>query len=121
MAGVAGVPADPTAVVLNVTAADAGALGFVTVFPCGTRPETSNLNPDAGENRANLVTTTLSPTGTVCLYTLQPTDLVVDVVGYFAPTGRQLGATTPFRFTDTRERNPQLNAERNGAQLAPAS
>ena len=55
--GVAGVPANASAVVLNVTATDARDQGYVTVYPAGgTRPLASNLNierrrPDDPEPR----------------------------------------------------------------------
>ncbi|MCU1504464.1 MAG: hypothetical protein JWM12_3818 [Ilumatobacteraceae bacterium] len=115
--GTAGVPAGATAVVLNVTSDNASTLGVVTVYPCGTRPTASNLNPAPGETHANLVTTAVSPTGTICIYTLQPTELIVDVTGYFAGPGTTLTATTPFRFTDTRDANPALNNSRGAVQL----
>jgi hypothetical protein len=39
------VPADATAVALNVTMVEAGAAGFATVWPCGTpQPDASNVN-----------------------------------------------------------------------------
>jgi hypothetical protein len=115
--GNAGVPANASAVALNVTSDNASVLGVVTVYPCGTRPDASNLNPAPGETHANLVTTAVSPTGTVCLYSLQPTELIVDVFGYFAPTGTKLTVVTPFRFTDTRDTNPALNAGRGATKL----
>ena len=43
VAGMGGVPADATTAVLNVTALNASAPGYMTVFPCGTAP------PDAYE------------------------------------------------------------------------
>ncbi|MCU1502057.1 MAG: hypothetical protein JWM12_1411 [Ilumatobacteraceae bacterium] len=115
--GTAGVPVNAAAAVLNVTADDAAALGVVTVFPCGSRPEVSNLNPAIGQTRANLVITALSGRGTVCLFSQQSTDLIVDVFGYFAGSGSRLTVTTPFRFTDTRERTTALNAGLGGAKL----
>lgn len=38
LTGRAGVPADATAAVLNVTVAETQATGFVTVWPCGETP-----------------------------------------------------------------------------------
>jgi hypothetical protein len=47
--GVAGVPLGADAVVVNMTAVNAQAPGFATVYPCGqSRPEASNLNYAAG-------------------------------------------------------------------------
>jgi hypothetical protein len=83
VAGRAGVPTDAKTAVLNVTAVDAGAAGFVTVFPCGTAaPDASNLNYQAGQTIPNAVIAKLSPGGAVCLFTSAPTGLIVDVNGY---------------------------------------
>lgn len=120
LTGRAGVPVGATAVALNVTADNPGALGVVTVYPCdGGRPNASNLNPAVGEVHANLVLAKVSARGTVCIYSMQSTDLVVDVSGYFATNGTRFYATAPFRFTDTREGGtPALNAGLGGAKLS---
>lgn len=82
--GRAGVLDDMTTVVLNVTVTGAQAYGFVTVYPCGTtRPTASNLNYQAGATIPNLVVTKLGTDGTVCIYTSQAINLIVDVSGYF--------------------------------------
>jgi Zn-dependent metalloprotease len=82
--GRGGVPAGATAVVLNVTVTGPGAPGYVTVYPCdAARPTASNLNYTASQTIPNAVLTKLSATGTVCLYTLSSTHLVVDVAGYY--------------------------------------
>jgi hypothetical protein len=78
------VPASATAVALNVTVVDGEANdfgGFVTVFPCGTRPDASNLNFISGQTVPNSVIAPLSASGTVCLYVYGQADLLVDVSG----------------------------------------
>jgi Right handed beta helix region len=78
-----GVPAGAKAVVVNVTAVQPEAVGFVTVHPClPTRPNASSLNHVAGVNGANELIASLDATGKICLYTDQSTHLIVDVVGY---------------------------------------
>jgi hypothetical protein len=72
------------AVSLNVTATGATGTGYITVYPCGTLNTVSNLNFVAGVNRANLVLTPLSATGTVCFAASTTTNLVVDVNGWFS-------------------------------------
>ncbi|TPW16527.1 MAG: hypothetical protein FD127_52 [Acidimicrobiaceae bacterium] len=74
-----------TAAVLNVTAAEATAPGFITVWPNGaTRPATSSLNVTAtGQNIANMVSVTLSSTGSISLFTQGGTDIVGDIAGYY--------------------------------------
>ena len=85
VAGRGGVPDGAIAVALNVTVTGAQSAGFITVWPCSSdRPASSNLNYAAGVTTANLVMPGLSGGGDVCFYSLAPTDLVVDVSGYFA-------------------------------------
>ena len=94
-----------TAVALGVTAVDPGAAGYVTAWPCGsTRPTVSNLNPEAGVTRPNFVNVRVGAGGRVCLFSLQPTDLVVDLLGeYRAGSGAKYAALTPQRLLDTRD------------------
>jgi SpoIID/LytB domain protein len=82
-AGHGGVPANATAVVVNVAAADAGGPGYLTVFPCGTAPPlASNVNFGAGGNVANLATVQLGG-GDVCVFTSTRTGIVVDAAGWY--------------------------------------
>ncbi len=78
-----GIPADATAVVLNVTVTDTASPGFVTVFPCGaTLPTASNLNFTVGATIPNAVVAKVGTNGRVCFYTQAATHLIVDVNGY---------------------------------------
>jgi hypothetical protein len=102
-------PADATAVVVNVTATDADAPGYVTVWPAGTpRPEVSSLNVGStGGTIANLVTVPVSSSGAVSLFSEAGTHLVVDLVGYYAPvatpvSGGRFRPVAPVRALDTR-------------------
>lgn len=103
-----GVPADARAVVLNVTAVPrAGSSpGYVTVFPSGQAlPTASNINTDGRRIVPNQVTVGLPASGKVDLYVHTPTDLVVDVMGYYAAGPLVRGGFTPVsptRFMDTR-------------------
>lgn len=79
------VPPNARSVVLNVTATEPDVAGFLTVYPGGApRPPTSNVNYLAGQTIPNAVIVGLGPTGTVDIFTLSRTHVVVDVVGYFA-------------------------------------
>lgn len=93
-----------TAVALGVTAVDPAQAGFVTAWPCGAaQPEVSNLNPEAGVTRPNLVNVRVGAAGTVCLYSLHATDLVVDLLGeYRVGAGARYAAVGPQRLLDTR-------------------
>ncbi|MHB1886445.1 MAG: hypothetical protein ACYCVV_15815 [Acidimicrobiales bacterium] len=83
--GTAPAPAGASAVVLNVTAVDPTASGFLTVFPEGiAMPTVSNLNFSPGMTVANLVTVPLSTSGMVSIYNYAGnTNVVVDVEGYY--------------------------------------
>jgi hypothetical protein len=83
--GTSGVPAGALAAVLNVTAVDPSAAGFLTVWQEGTTmPVVSNLNFAAGQTVPNLVTTGLSASGMVSIYlNTGSTNVIVDVEGYY--------------------------------------
>jgi hypothetical protein len=83
--GAADVPLTGVAAVsLNVTVVDPLGSGFVTVYPCGDRPLTSNLNYIAGEIVPNAVLAPVSPDGEVCFYSSSPANLVADINGWYS-------------------------------------
>ena len=107
--GLAGVPNTATAVVLNVTVVNPEGEGYVTVFPWGdpALPNTSNVNIQrSGQMVANLVTVRLGGDGRIGLYTSIAADLLVDVFGYYSPSGATRAGRfiplTPQRLLDTR-------------------
>jgi hypothetical protein len=98
----ASVAAGSSAVALNVTAVNASAAGFVTVFPCGAgRPDTSTVNFVAGEARPNNTVVGVSG-GRVCVFSSTDVDVLVDVVGSFGASGLNFLPTPPVRVLDTR-------------------
>ena len=112
--GRGGVPADATAVVLNVTAIDASEETFLTVWPTGAaRPRTSNLNPAVGEPpSANLVTVGVGDGGRVSVFNLTgDVHVVADVTAYYV--AHDLGAYYTKAEVDA------LHAEK--ANLAPVA
>ncbi|MEU8759364.1 hypothetical protein [Streptomyces sp. NPDC048659] len=107
VAGAAGVPAEGlTSVVLNVTATNATADGFVSVYPSGTlRTSSSSLNFKAGKTAANLVTVPVTD-GYVELYNKNGSvDLLADIAGYYAEgtSGSTYQPVSPKRLMDTRD------------------
>lgn len=83
--GMAGVPQSGVGfVILNLTATDATAPGFVSAWPGGTpQPSTSVINlSDTGQTRANAVFAPVGADGTITLFSQSGTDLVVDVAGW---------------------------------------
>jgi hypothetical protein len=105
--GIAEVPATATAVAINVTATDTTAPSFLTVYPTGeVLPLSSNLNWGPGDTVANLAIVPVGTGGEVTLYNSNgDVDVVVDLQGYFLPSGDSGGdyvPLTPQRITDTR-------------------
>jgi Arylsulfotransferase (ASST) len=80
-----GVPDEATAVVVNLTVTQADGYGYLTAFPCGgTRPNTSNVNYNAGVDRANTTVMALGPEGSLCFETAESAaHVIVDVIGWF--------------------------------------
>ena len=103
--GTAGIPAGISAVAMNVTAVDTEASdvgGYVTVYPCGERPNTSNINFVSGQTIPNSVIVPVSASGKVCFYVYGKADILADVSGYF-PTGSLTSLSKPERLLDTRQ------------------
>lgn len=83
--GNASIPTNATAVVLNLTAIRPSINTYLSVYPGGTRPTVSDLNPGASAVVANLVVATLSSSGTVTIYNNAGTvNLAVDVAGWYS-------------------------------------
>jgi hypothetical protein len=71
--------------VLNVTAVDSAALGYVAVRPCGSTLVSSLINTTAAEDTANLIAVGGDVNGNVCVQSNIRTHFVVDRVATFAP------------------------------------
>ena len=85
--GRGGIPTNATAAVVNLTVTGAPLTGFATVHPCGSLPAASSINYyGPGLTRANELIAKLSPNGTICIYTENPVDVIVDTVGYTRET-----------------------------------
>ncbi len=92
------IPADPSAVAINVVAIAPDLGGFMTIYPAGaTRPTASSLNYEAGGILANevIARTTLGQPADLSVFSQYGTDVVVDIVGYFmAPEATPVQCTT---------------------------
>ena len=120
--GVGGVPADATAVVLNLTGVDATARTDLRAYPTPvtTRPVpvVSSLNLDLGSTRANLVTVPIGNLGKVRLRNSEGSaHVLADLAGWYAPS---TGST--FRAVDPRAaaRHPARRRRRPGRAARPA-
>ena len=112
VAGRAGVPADATAAVLNITVTNPRSDGFITVYPCGSPlPNASNLNYTTNQTTPNAVIAKIGDNGQVCIYTLAATHLITDINGYF-PSGSPYTSMAPARLLETR---PELATTDTGS------
>ena len=93
VAGVGGVPATATGVIVTITGTDATVNTFITAYPTGTtRPTASVLNPLPNIDVANTVTMSIGAGGKISLYNHAGTvDLVADVTGYLLPQSTPTG------------------------------
>jgi hypothetical protein len=104
------VPAGAKAAVISVGAVQPAADGFLTVYPCNVaRPTASNVNYIQGRTTPNLVVATLSPSGTLCVYSSRATQLIVDVSGAYASSSPYV-PLTPMRFADTRPNGQTIDS-----------
>ncbi len=102
VAGRNGVPADATAVAVNLTAIGVRSRGWLTAWPCGeARPPTSSVNFEPGTPTPNAAFVALG-TGQVCLYASTDVDVLIDVTGFFRGDTDTYRPLTPTRIADSR-------------------
>ncbi len=82
--GVGGVPANATAVIVNVTGTQSTIGSFLTVFPAGQPlPTTSSLNLEMGDPAPNLVMMKVGQGGQISIANARGSaHVIVDVMGY---------------------------------------
>jgi hypothetical protein len=102
------VPAGATAAVVTVTYTNPTAPGYLTLWPSGgARPVVSTTNPNGrGDIRSNLAIVKIGDGGRISVFSYQPSDVVIDVVGYFGndPSGHGLFTPmSPHRVEDSRQ------------------
>ena len=98
-------PGDAAAVVVNLTATDTTAPTAITASPAGQAiPLASNLNLGPASTRPNLAMVKVGAGGAITLHNMfGSTDMIVDVVGAFGPSGTDLfQPSAPVRILDTR-------------------
>ena len=102
-----GIPASAKAYSLNMTVVPPGPLIYLSTGPAGQPlPGVSTLNSFDGSVVANAAIVPAGSNGSISVFASNPTDLIIDVNGYFAPPGSP-GAlafypATPCRLVDTR-------------------
>jgi hypothetical protein len=108
----------PIVYALNVTVIPKGPLGYLTIWPAGlNQPLVSTLNSPDGEIKANAALVAGGNiydapllNGDITVYATDPTDLVLDVTGYFVSpfytsSSQVYVPITPCRVVDTRASN----------------
>lgn len=84
VAGTCNIPSVASAVVVNATVVPPGVLGYLSLWPDGqSQPLVSTLNSD-GSVTSNMAIVPMGG-GAIDAFASNPTHLVVDVTGYFAP------------------------------------
>lgn len=104
-------PTSATTVLINVTATNTSAAGWLQVFPTNRAAvgSSSTLNLDvAGQTLPNASFAPLGDRGRLTVHATFATDVIVDVFGYFEPvssaTSGRLVTVAPTRILDTRRR-----------------
>lgn len=107
VAGRCGVPSTAAAYALNATVVPTAALSYLTLWPAGQpRPFVSTLNAYDGSVVANAALVPAGVNGSVSAFVTDSTETVLDISGYFAPSGGagelRFFPVAPCRLVDTR-------------------
>ena len=102
-----GVAANAQAYSINATVVPSGPLGYLTLWPTGqAQPLVSTLNALSGAVVANAAIVPAGVNGSISAFVNNPSHLVLDINGYFAPPGaanaQRFFAVAPCRVLDTR-------------------
>jgi M6 family metalloprotease-like protein len=101
-----GIPTRAQAYSVNFTVVPARPLGFLAAYPSGqSRPLVSTLNSFEARVVANGAIVPAGAGGSIDVFVTDPTDVIMDINGYFAPddgNGLYFHAFTPCRAVDTR-------------------
>lgn len=118
VAGISGIPADASAVVINLTVTGPTwpclfrSFGYVTAYPYWTnQPDASNVNFAAGQTVANQAVVPVGADGKITVQNFSnfsEVNLIVDVTAYFQGGTPQVAGAfgalpSPTRFLDTRK------------------
>jgi len=109
--GSCNIPSSAKAYSLNLTAVPLGPLQYLSAWPQGQPyPYVSSLNSPDGSVIANAAILPAGFQGGITVLAGNPTDLIIDINGYFAPPGASgalhFYAVTPCRISDTRSSQP---------------
>ena len=92
-----GIPASAQAYALNMTVVPSAPLGYLTTWPAGSpQPVVSTLNDPTGTVTSNAAIVPAGVNGAITVYVTNPTDLIIDINGYFAPPHPDHWISTPL-------------------------
>jgi hypothetical protein len=101
-----GIPAVAQAYAFNMTVVPTGSLEFLSAWPAGSpQPLVSTLNAFTGAVTSNAAIVPAGVDGAITVFATNTTDLIIDINGYFAPSGTgslDFYTATPCRVLDTR-------------------
>jgi hypothetical protein len=111
--GACNIPPTATAYSLNVAVVPKGPLGYLTVWPAGElQPFVATLTSLDGRIRTNAAIVPAGTNGALSVFATNPTDVVLDINGYFVPATDPAGLAfypvTPCRVADTRNSSGPL-------------
>ena len=107
----ANLPPTAAAYSLNITAIPVGPLGYLEIFPWAGTGYASTLNSPDGRIKADAVIVAAGTAGALGVYSTDPTNVVIDLNGYFLPVTQSTLAFYPVtecRVFDTRNPNGPL-------------
>jgi hypothetical protein len=84
--GSCGIPATAQAYSLNLTVAPPGPVSFLSIWPTGQPyPSVATMNSPDGNMMSRAAFVPAGTNGSVTVVSGEPTDLIIDINGYFAP------------------------------------
>jgi hypothetical protein len=84
VAGTRGIAAGAKAITANLTVVGGSGTGYLTVWPCGPQPSTSNVNFEAQAAIANGAQLPLSASGQLCFFSSADVHVIMDVAGWWS-------------------------------------
>ena len=107
VAGISSIPISATAISLVVTAAGSLSGGYLSVYPTlssAAPPDTSNVNFHKAVASADSAIVEVGQSGYISIYNSAntPTNVIVDINGYFYSSGDGFSPSSPIRICDTR-------------------
>ena len=92
-----GIPATASAYAFNVTVVPHRPVTYLVIWPTGQpQPVASTLNAPGGQITSNAALVAAGTNGAVSVYTSDPTDLVLDIDGYFVTQSQDAFAGVNF-------------------------